>query len=158
MEQLTSKISIAPDLHNKDPEMNNKRFKEWWLATSSNLVAGLIVLFLGAMIAKPAYEHLLSVVQENRQDGKSTVSVAGSPNAQVTVSQVFQAVNEITNPQTVQALPPSYREPLQNLRRASEDVVAVFKDAPALNKPVSEFKNIAGADTVYVSSETQSLK
>lgn len=129
---------------------NRSRFEEWFFTTSSNLVAGLIVLFLGVMIAKPAYEHLLSVVQENRQEGKSTVSVAGSPNAQVTVSQVFQAVNEITNPQTVQALPPSYREPLQNLRRASEDVIAVFKDTPALNKPVSEFKNVAGADAMYI--------
>lgn len=136
----------------------NNRFKEWCLMTSSNLVAGLIVLLFGAMIAKPAYEHLLSAVQQNQQEGKSTVNVAGSPNAQVTVSQVFQAVNEMTNPQTVQALPPSYRVPLQNLRRASEDVVAVFKDTPALNKPVGEFKNAVGADTLYVSSETQGSK
>ena len=117
---------------------------------SSNLASGLVVLFIGALLVKPAYNHLLNVVQENHQSNQSRVNLENSPNSKITVNQVLKAVNELTDPQTVKELPVAYQRPLQNLRKVSEDVVAVFKDTETLNTPVDKFKNVVGGDTIYV--------
>lgn len=126
-----------------------KGFEEWFFSTSSSVISGLIILVASVVLARPAYDRLLNAVQQNNQ---SAVTVSSSPNSSITVNQALQAVNEITNPQTIQSLPDSYRLPLQNLRKASEDAAVVLGNTKALDKPVSEFKNIAGMDTVYVKS------
>jgi hypothetical protein len=130
----------------ENTEQNKKRFNDWLFLTSSNLASGLILLLVGAILAKPAYDHLLNVVaQKNQQQ----VTVDKSPSANITVNQTFNAISELTSEETLRELPLPYQQPLQNLRRASEDVVAVFKDTAVLDKPVSEFKNIADGDTHY---------